>query len=151
MIFLAIARWAKAGDYGALITAAEWLDVNYGKLVRDAFVRNGTAWTPTVAKFVRPFSSYADRFWESWSSNANHVWIAGEHSEGLPDEVLFPTVTKAMELFRQGKYWPMLAGCAALLIFLSIFLPTKKRGAIKDFLKRAKKMGQWQMPIFPRS
>lgn len=30
----------------------------------DAFIRNGTAWTPTVAKFVRPFSRYADRFWE---------------------------------------------------------------------------------------
>ena len=32
--FLAIARWAKAGDYGALISAAEWLDVNYGQLAR---------------------------------------------------------------------------------------------------------------------
>ncbi len=36
--FLAIARWAKAGDYGALITAAEWMDVNYGQLVRDLFL-----------------------------------------------------------------------------------------------------------------
>ena len=36
--FLAIARRAKAGDYGALITASEWLDVNYGRLVRDLFL-----------------------------------------------------------------------------------------------------------------
>ena len=36
--FLTIARWAKAGDYGALITAGEWLDINYGQLVRELFL-----------------------------------------------------------------------------------------------------------------
>ena len=36
--FLATAIRAKRGDYGALITAAEWLDVNYGALVRDLFL-----------------------------------------------------------------------------------------------------------------
>ena len=36
--FLAIAKLARHGDSGALITSAEWLDVNYGKLVRDLFV-----------------------------------------------------------------------------------------------------------------
>ncbi len=35
--FLAIAKLAKHGDRGALITSAEWLDVNYGQLVRDLF------------------------------------------------------------------------------------------------------------------
>lgn len=33
--FLATAQYAKTGDAGLLITAAEWLDVNYGRLVRD--------------------------------------------------------------------------------------------------------------------
>lgn len=33
--FLATAEYARAGDIGALITAAEWLDVNYGRLVRE--------------------------------------------------------------------------------------------------------------------
>jgi hypothetical protein len=36
--FLATAIGAKSGDYGAFITAAEWLDVNYGRLVRDLFL-----------------------------------------------------------------------------------------------------------------
>jgi adenine-specific DNA-methyltransferase len=36
--FLATAVNAKRGDFGAFITAAEWLDVNYGKLVRDLFL-----------------------------------------------------------------------------------------------------------------
>ena len=33
--FLATARHAVLGDLGVLITAAEWLDVNYGRLVRE--------------------------------------------------------------------------------------------------------------------
>jgi adenine-specific DNA-methyltransferase len=33
--FLATARHAVPGDAGALITAAEWLDVNYGRLIRE--------------------------------------------------------------------------------------------------------------------
>ena len=33
--FLATARHAAPGDLGVLITAAEWLDVNYGRLVRE--------------------------------------------------------------------------------------------------------------------
>jgi len=36
--FLATVLRAMPGDLGAFITAAEWLDVNYGKLVRDMFV-----------------------------------------------------------------------------------------------------------------
>jgi len=36
--FLATAVLAKPGDAGVFITAAEWLDVNYGKLVRDLFL-----------------------------------------------------------------------------------------------------------------
>jgi adenine-specific DNA-methyltransferase len=36
--FLATVLNARAGDCGALITAAEWLDVNYGKLLRDLFL-----------------------------------------------------------------------------------------------------------------
>ena len=36
--FLATALRAQAGDFGVLITAAEWLDVNYGSLVRELFL-----------------------------------------------------------------------------------------------------------------
>jgi adenine-specific DNA-methyltransferase len=37
--FLATLLHARAGDRIAFITASEWLDVNYGKLVRDLFLR----------------------------------------------------------------------------------------------------------------
>ncbi len=33
--FLATAEYARPGDIGVFITAAEWLDVNYGRLVRE--------------------------------------------------------------------------------------------------------------------
>lgn len=33
--FLATAEHGRSGDYGAFITSAEWLDVNYGSLVRE--------------------------------------------------------------------------------------------------------------------
>lgn len=36
--FLATAANAKPGDFGAFVTAAEWLDVNYGRLLRDLFL-----------------------------------------------------------------------------------------------------------------
>jgi adenine-specific DNA-methyltransferase len=36
--FLATALQARAGDFGVFITAAEWLDVNYGRLVRELFL-----------------------------------------------------------------------------------------------------------------
>ncbi len=36
--FLATARSAQANDFGAFITASEWLDVNYGSLVRSLVI-----------------------------------------------------------------------------------------------------------------
>ena len=36
--FLATVEYARRGDFGAFITAAEWLDVNYGELVRKLFL-----------------------------------------------------------------------------------------------------------------
>ena len=49
-------RLARAGDYGTLITAAEWLDVNYGAAMRSAFVAvlGGTA-VDVVAPAAMPF------------------------------------------------------------------------------------------------
>ncbi len=36
--FLATVEHARPGDFGAFVTAAEWLDVNYGKLLRALFL-----------------------------------------------------------------------------------------------------------------
>ncbi len=210
--FLAIARWAKPGDYGALISAAEWLDVNYGQLLRDLFLNRlggqsvtvvephagpfpGTATTgaittftvnsaPAAARFVRvsnlnelgnlaggqPVSRKRLAVETRWSdftrtspeipagyvelgelcrvhrgqvTGANRVWIAGSESEALPDDVLFPTVTRATELIRAG---PALTNAASLrrVIDLPVDLSAfsdEARDAIDRFLDWARSMG----------
>ena len=161
--FLATARNAKAGDFGAFITAAEWLDVNYGSLVRSLVVgqlggQSVTVIEPTAQPFPDAASTAAITTFEiasqptsvffrrvdtlrdlgalnqgrkinrdrliteaRWSyltrtaekppegyvelgelcrvhrgqvTGANDVWIAGPHSAGLPDSVLYRTVTR---------------------------------------------------------
>lgn len=49
-------RLVRPGDYGTLITAAEWLDVNYGAAMRSAFVDvlGGTS-VDVVAPTAKPF------------------------------------------------------------------------------------------------
>ena len=218
--FLAIARWAKAGDYGALISASEWLDVNYGQLVRDLFLNRlggqavyviepqaepfpGTQSTAAVTTFTvngKPPSArfarinklddldhlsrgrrvsrtrlLAEPRWSHFTrkaqdipsgyvelgelcrvhrgqvTGANHVWIAGEHSEGLPDEVLFPTVTKAMELFRAGQVL-VDVGRLRRVIDLPVDLSKfRRRNAtqLRTFSSVLRKWAQWR--ISPRS
>ncbi|MBI5480835.1 MAG: class I SAM-dependent methyltransferase [Deltaproteobacteria bacterium] len=170
--FLATLEHANPGDYGVYVTAAEWLDVNYGALVRKLFVGGlgGTALhliEPTAVAFpdaittaaitcfhvgAQPKSvrvrrvaaltelgaldagrsirrerlATADR-WTPLTrgaraipdgcvelgevcrvrrgqvTGANAFWIAGDHSGDLPQGVLFPTVTRARELYRAGR------------------------------------------------
>ena len=209
---LAIALVGKPGDFGVLITSAEWLDVNYGKLIRDLFVQRlgglgvhliepeaepfpGTATTGAITTFSIGSKQSSATFsrgksvpsgddlstgirvdrgalvshsrWSDFTrkltvppkglvelgeicrvhrgqvTGANRVWIEGSHSTGLPDEVMFPSVTKARELL----------GCGATLADLRplrrvIDLPADlsllgdevlKR--VKEFLARAEQMG----------
>jgi len=210
--FLSIARRAKAGDYGGLITAAEWMDVNYGQLVRDLFLDRlggqsviviepgaepfpGTATTGAITTFTvngkSPSAKFArveslknlsdlsigrpvgrerlatEKRWSHFTrtprevpegytelgelarvhrgqvTGANHIWIAGPHSAGLPETVLFPTVTKARELFSAS--WVLTDDEALRRV---IDLPQdlsgfngKEKDAINRFLKRAEEMG----------
>jgi hypothetical protein len=58
--FLATAVSAQCGDYGAFITAAEWLDVNYGRLVRDLFLdRLGGTGVLVIEPKASPFPDAA--------------------------------------------------------------------------------------------
>jgi hypothetical protein len=55
--FLATAGHAKPGDFGAFVTAAEWLDVNYGALVRSLFLQHlGGVALHVVAPSAKPFA-----------------------------------------------------------------------------------------------
>ena len=210
--FLTIAQKAKLGDYGALITASEWLDVNYGELVRKLFLNRlggqsvyvidpkaepfpGTATTGSITTFAVNRKSASARFarvaqlsdlgdlsggrrvsrerlanekrWSHFTrtpsatpegyvelgelcqvhrgqvTGANRVWIAGKHSKGLPDNVLFPTVTRAKELIEAG---PVLSDADKLKRVIDLpenlsALDGTSLRAVERFLAHAVEMG----------
>lgn len=58
--FLATVLKSKAGDCGSFVTAAEWLDVNYGSLVRQLFLNDLGGQSLTVIEpTARPFADAA--------------------------------------------------------------------------------------------
>jgi len=216
--FLATALKARKGDFGAFITSAEWLDVNYGKLVRRLFLdRLGGQGITLVEPTSRTFSDAATtaaitqfivgsqpreirmsrtknaahkreliegamlkrRCFESadrWSiltlgakqtregyielgelcevhrgqvTGANRVWIAAGHGSMLPQSVLFPTVTRAKELFAAGCVLEDISHLRDVIDIppdLSVFGKGDRR-RIDDFLARAKALGADQSYI----
>jgi hypothetical protein len=58
--FLATVIQSQPGDFGSFITAAEWLDVNYGRLVRELFLKDlGGQSLTLVEPTARPFADAA--------------------------------------------------------------------------------------------
>ena len=210
--YLATVFKAKSGDFGTFITAAEWLDVNYGSLVRDLFLSDlggsrilvieptalpfaDAATTAAITSFeigshpmtvflkratslddlkstgdgheIRRERLEAEKRWSHLTrparkgppgyvelgelcrvhrgqvTGANKVWIAGEHSVGLPPSVLLPSITKARELFRAGRVLQdstTLRRVIDLPVDLDVFTEAE-RLAVDRFLARARKLG----------
>lgn len=210
--FLATASSAKPKDFGAFITASEWLDVNYGALVRSLMLgrlggKSVTVIEPTAQPFpdaattaaittfeigAKPTSVYFRRIEDlasldelgkgrrvhrdrlasegRWShltrssekppegyvelgelcrvhrgtvTGANGVWIAGAHSVGLPEAVLFPTITRAREVLEADG---LLSDSHRLRRVIDLpadldELDAPARKAVEKFLKVAKSMG----------
>ncbi|MBX9660389.1 MAG: SAM-dependent methyltransferase [Nitrospiraceae bacterium] len=210
--FLATAMRAQRGDFGAFITAAEWLDVNYGSLVRALLLKelgghsitvieptaqpfpdaattaaittfeigskptsvffrrvdslrelntltNGrkihrdrltaeSRWSHLTRAAEKPPEGYVElgelcRVHRGQVTGSNEVWIAGEHSDGLPDSVLYPTVTRARELFEAEG---VLKDASKLKCVIDLpieldELNAADRRAVARFLTVAKQMG----------
>lgn len=210
--FLATALAARRGDYGALITSAEWLDVNYGALMRRLFLQElggkslhfmdpklrpfpdadttavvacfevgsrpssigmrriesvpalgalepGRAvrrerleatprWTPLFTARRKLPANYVElgelcRVHRGQVTGLNAVWIVGPHAADLPENLLFPAVTKARELFAAG---PTLNDASALRRVIDLpaqleTLPARERARVQKFLDVAKRMG----------
>ncbi len=208
----AFAVGARAGDCGTFVTASEWLDVNYGGLLRELFLRDlgglrltvieptalpfpdtattavitgfrfgekpksirvkrvtqprelgrmtggmlirrerfesETRWSHLTRRETKPPSGFVElgelcRVHRGQVTGKNEVWIAGSHSEGLPDSVLFATVTKARELYAAGR---KLAEAATLRRVIDLPVDLEElddahQQAVRAFLRRAKKMG----------
>lgn len=169
--FLATAELGVPGDIGAFITSAEWLDVNYGHLVRELLLdrlggigldmldpaatpfadaattgvittfriserpksvrlrsvnsvselgaltggkvvarerlAEANRWTPLFRETVHLPEGWIElgelcRVHRGTVTGANRYWVTRPDATELPDEVLFPSVTKARELFAAG-------------------------------------------------
>lgn len=210
--YLATVLKGRAGDFGSFITSAEWLDVNYGRLLRELFLGNlGGRSIVVVEPTARPFPDAAttaaistfelgsrpasiflrrvaslekikklesgrrvrrerlelERRWSHFTrgpqvkrqgyvelgelcrvhrgqvTGQNKVWIESPMSGELPDSVMFPTVTRARELFQAER---ILADPTALKrvidlpVDLDIFCK-KERRAIDRFLSHAEGQG----------
>ena len=210
--FLATAAHGQTGDYGAFITSAEWLDVNYGRLVRELLL-NGLGGQsvhvlePTTAPFAdatttgaitcfhlgsRPSSlrlrrvkrvqdlgkleggrklarerlaeaarwgpltrvspklpeGYVElgelcRVHRGAVTGANDIWVQPRGAVNLPDSVLYPSVTRAHELFRAGME---LADATKLRLVVDLppdldGFDQDERKLIDKFLRRARKAG----------
>lgn len=210
--FLATAEHGSPGDVGVFITSAEWLDVNYGRLLRellldglgglglhvldpDAAPFTGVTTTGLITTFrlggqpksvrFRRVKTVADlgvlkggrpisrkRMTEAhrWSpllrptpklpigwvelgelcrvhrgtvTGANDVWITHAQETDLPEEVLFPSVTRARELFSAG---PALAAAHHLRCVIDLpadldVLDANARKVIDRFLRQARMRG----------
>ena len=76
-------------------------------------------------------------------TGANDVWIAGKHAADLPSAVLFPTVTKARELFGAGSELsdPTALRCVVdLPADLDVF-DQEERRLVEKFLRFAREHG----------
>ena len=210
--FLATAERARPGDFGVFVTSAEWLDVNYGRLVRDLLLRDlGLLSVHLVEPTARPFEDalttavvtpfavgarpkeigvrrvetttdlgaldggprlhrarlesarrwtplmraareVPDGFVELGElcrvhrgqvTGANKVWIAGAHSAGLPESVLFPSVTRARELFNAGRVLDETAHLRRVIDLpesLDALAPAARR-PVERFLQHARRLG----------
>jgi adenine-specific DNA-methyltransferase len=210
--FLATLSHAAPRDYGAFITSAEWLDVNYGTLVRNlvldglgghaihlleptatpfedaattaaitcfrigeqprsvrlrrvksvrelgkldrgqAVGRDRLAAAPRWTPLTRPPRKVPEghielgeicRVHRGAVTGANATWIVEPGSSGLPAAVLFPSVTRARELFEAAT---VLARADHLRLVIDIppdldALEDGERVAIERFLRSAKRRG----------
>jgi adenine-specific DNA-methyltransferase len=112
--FLATVLKASPRDYGAFITAAEWLDVNYGRLVRELFLgplggRGVVVIEPTALPFPDAATTAAITYFEIGSRSntiplkrVNKVEEIGEvtgshvvHRERLETESRWSHLTRA--------------------------------------------------------
>lgn len=208
--FLATAQLGRPGDFGTFITGSEWMDVNYGSLVRQLLLdglggESIHVLDPTIAPFADAQTTGAitcfkvgtgptamklrrvdkvselgalakgrkvsrQRLAESsrWSvltrvspkvpqgyvelgelcrvhrgavTGANAVWVHRPDGIDLPESVLFPSVTKARELFSAGERLASPIGLKVVIdlpVDLDVFHGDDRK-KVDKFLRTAKR------------
>jgi SAM-dependent methyltransferase len=213
--FLATALLGRPGDVGSFVTSAEWLDVNYGAIIRQLLLDSlgghsihvleptalpfaDTATTAAISCFrigARPSSIRLrlvqaaedlgslesgqpvarERLIEArrWSplvrtrqkvpegyielgelcrvhrgavTGLNKVWVTAGNEHRLPDHLLFPSVTRARELFAAGNTLGTVEGLRRVIDLPSDLdlLDGDERWLVERFLRKAKRLGAAQ-------
>ena len=210
--FLATALYAQAGDIGSFITSSEWLDVNYGQLIRELLIgplsvsslhilsptslpfgdatvtgaitcfevganapevqiqtvdsvdalgdlsagfpvsRRRLAETSRWSAITRVPPKLPDGYVELGElarvhrgtvTGANKIWVTPRDAVDLPDDLLFPAITRARELFAAGERLSTSDDLKAVIDLptdLDILdEPDRKR--VDRFLRKAKRLG----------
>jgi adenine-specific DNA-methyltransferase len=212
LFYLATAHHGRDGDVGCFVTSAEWLDVNYGRVVRELLLENlggeaiyviepeslpfgETATTAAIACFrvgdkppklrLRGVPSVTDlptldggheitrerlvaaarwshfvrtskpipegyvelgelcRVHRGAVTGANATWVRRRGDVTLPESVLFPSVTKARELFAAGERLTSLDGLRVVVDLpedLDMLDPADRK-LVMPFLTEARKAG----------
>ena len=119
---------------------------------RDRLAAEGR-WSHLTRTAEKPPEGYVElgelcRVHRGTVTGANGVWIAGDHSVGLPASVLFPTITKAREVFDAHR--GLLSASTKLRCVIDIppdldQLDTAERKAVDKFLKVARAMGEQRL------
>lgn len=210
--FLATAAGGSVGDRGAYITSAEWLDVNYGQLIRDLLLdglggvsihvldpdatpfsdaattgvittfklgsrpksirlkrvqsvtdlgsldggrlvsrdrlKEARRWTPLIRSTPKLPEDWIElgelcRVHRGAVTGANSVWVTPAENTDLPSEVLFPSVTKARELFAAGVQLSSLTHLRCVIDLpadLDVFNEDQRK-CVNRFLRYAKRQG----------
>lgn len=210
--YLATAGMAAPGDVGCFITSAEWLDVNYGQLLRELLVGDlgltalhvveptsatfadatttaaiacfevgkappkirlrqvdtpgGLAplsaghaihrerlvearrWTPLLRATPKLPEGYVElgeicRVHRGTVTGSNRTWVVRADSTELPDSVLYPTVTRARELFAAGAALEQGAELRRVVDLPADLdeLPADQLKLVERFLRKAKRDG----------
>ena len=210
--FLATAVLGRPDDVGCFVTSAEWLDVNYGAIIRQLLLdglggqsihvldstieafddtattaaitcfRVGTRarsirlrtvkavedigtlsegkpvarerlqearrWTPLVRTRRDIPSGYIElgelcRVHRGQVTGRNAVWITTGNEHGLPEHVLYATITKARELFKAGAVLESLIGLRRVIDLPEDLdeLDDEDRRIVDRFLRKAKEQG----------
>jgi adenine-specific DNA-methyltransferase len=212
LFYLATAQYGRDGDIGCFVTSGEWLDVNYGRVVRELLLENlggeaiyviepeslpfgETATTAAIACFrvggkppklrLRGVPSVTDlprldggqevtrerlAVASRWShfiraskpvpagyvelgelcrvhrgavTGSNATWVRRADDVALPDSVLFPSITKARELFAAGDSLASLDGLRVVVDLPEDLdeLDAESRKLVVAFLRDAKRAG----------
>lgn len=210
--FLATSLLARPGDVGCFVTSSEWLDVNYGAIIRELLLDmlggqsihiveatvlpfgdtattaaiscfqvadkpklvrmhvvkslteikdldegqpvarerlvEASRWSTLVRTAKKPPPGYVElgelcRVHRGTVTGRNSVWITSGNEHRLPQAVLFPSVTRARELFEAGRTLSTVQGLRDVIDLpedLDVFGPEERRD-IELFLRHARGAG----------